>query len=145
MPRLEDHLCFAVYAANHAFTAAYRPWLEALGLTYPQYLVLLLLWERDAQAVKEIGARLYLDSGTLTPLLKRMEANGLVTRRRDAADERVVRIALTAKGQALRAEGAALWDRMGCMLGGEATALGALRTEVTELAARLREGVRTGG
>ena len=142
MPRLEDHLCFAVYAANHAFTAAYRPLLEPLGLTYPQYLVLLLLWERDAQAVKEIGARLHLDSGTLTPLLKRMEANDLVSRRRDAEDERRVRIALTAKGEALRAEAASLWDRMGCMLEGEGATLGALRAQVAGLAERLRDAAK---
>jgi DNA-binding MarR family transcriptional regulator len=97
-----SQLCFAVYSASHAFTRAYRPLLEALGLTYPQYLVMLVLWGEDGLSVKEIGGRLFLDSGTLTPLLKRLEGAGLVQRRRDQGDERVVRILLTAEGRALR-------------------------------------------
>lgn len=99
--RLSDQLCFAIYSAGHAFTRAYKPHLERLGLTYPQYLVMLVLWERDDLPVKAIGERLALDSGTLTPLLKRLEASRLITRRRDPADERSVRIALTAEGRAL--------------------------------------------
>ncbi|HVI52924.1 MAG TPA: MarR family transcriptional regulator [Candidatus Sulfotelmatobacter sp.] len=99
---LSSQLCFAVYSTAHAFNRLYKPFLDRLGLTYPQYLVMLVLWEQDGLAVKEIGALLHLDSGTLTPLLKRLEAAGLISRRRDAADERQVRIALTNQGRALR-------------------------------------------
>ena len=99
--RLEDHLCFAVYSASRALTRAYAPLLAPFGLTYPQYLALLVLWEQDAVSVSQLGERLGLDSATLTPMLKRLEAQGIVTRERDAADERVVRIRLTAEGRAL--------------------------------------------
>src|SRR3954463_16375045 len=88
--QLDNQLCFAVYAAAHAFNATYKPLLEPLGLTYPQYLAMLVLWEEDGVTVSAIGSRLGLDSGTLTPLLKRLEAAGLVSRLRDAADERQV-------------------------------------------------------
>ena len=100
--RLDRQLCFAVYAASHAFTRLYKPRLEALGLTYPQYLVLLALWGEENQTVKSLGQKLFLDSGTLTPLLKRLEAAGHVTRRRDSTDERQVRIGLTEQGRILR-------------------------------------------
>lgn len=100
--RLEDQLCFALYAASRAMTAVYAPLLDALGLTYPQYLVLLVLWDHDGERVSRIGERLELDSATLTPLLKRLEARGLVERRRSAADERVVEVFLTAEGKRLR-------------------------------------------
>src|SRR5438477_2462339 len=99
---LGNQLCFAVYSTAHAFNRFYKPLLDRLGLTYPQYLVMLVLWEQDGVAVKEIGERLYLDSGTLTPLLKRMEAAGLVKRTRSTEDERQVLIALTPQGQALK-------------------------------------------
>lgn len=100
--KLEWQLCFPLYAASNLLTRLYRPALDDLGLTYPQYLVMLVLWETDRQSVGQIGRRLYLDSGTLTPLLKRMETNGLVARRRDADDERRVLITLTKAGDALR-------------------------------------------
>jgi DNA-binding MarR family transcriptional regulator len=100
--QLNDMLCFTVYSTAHAFNRVYKPLLDALGLTYPQYLVMLGLWERDGVTVKQIGEQLHLDSGTLTPLLKRLESAGLVRRARDAADERQVRISLTPKGTALR-------------------------------------------
>jgi DNA-binding MarR family transcriptional regulator len=99
---LGNQLCFAVYSTAHAFNRVYKPLLERLGLTYPQYLVMLVLWERDGVPVKDIGQRLFLDSGTLTPLLKRLEAAGLVKRTRSTEDERQLRIALTSQGQALR-------------------------------------------
>ena len=108
-------LCFAVYSASHAFTRAYRKLLEPLGLTYPQYLVMLVLWERDGMRVKEIGAKLYLDSGTLTPLLKRLENLGLVRRVRDARDERQVSILLTAIGRGLEARAATIPADLICM------------------------------
>jgi len=87
--RLDNQLCFAVYSTAHAFNRVYKPLLDKLGLTYPQYLVMLVLWEQDGVAVKEIGERLYLDSGTLTPLLKRMEAAGLVNRTIDGREHRL--------------------------------------------------------
>src|SRR6478736_8843336 len=87
---LDNQICFAVYSAAHAFNLVYKPLLERLGLTYPQYLVMLVLWERDGVPVKEIGDRLFLDSGTLTPLLKRLEGMGLVKRTRSTEDERQV-------------------------------------------------------
>jgi MarR family transcriptional regulator, organic hydroperoxide resistance regulator len=98
---LDDQLCFALYAASRAVTARYRPMLDELGVTYPQYLVLMLLWEEDGQTVGQLGARLALDSGTLSPLLKRLTAAGLVTRHRRADDERSVSIRLTDAGRAL--------------------------------------------
>ena len=106
--RLDNQVCFALYSASLAMTKLYKPLLDALGLTYPQYLVMLVLWEQDGLTVSELGERLYLDSGTLTPLLKRLEAAGLVARQRDAQDERRVRIALTPAGQALRTQAEAI-------------------------------------
>jgi len=100
--KLGSMLCFTVYSTAHAFNRAYKPLLDALGVTYPQYLALFALWERDDMTVKELGELLHLDSGTLTPLLKRLEAMGLVRRARDAHDERSVRISLTPAGTALK-------------------------------------------
>jgi len=100
--RLENQICFAVYSATHAFNRVYKPLLDRLGLTYPQYLVMLVLWERDHVSVKDIGQRLYLDSGTLTPLLKRLEQAGMIRRARSTEDERQVLIDLTPQGQALK-------------------------------------------
>ena len=100
--RLDNQLCFSIYAASRAITRAYRPLLEPFGLTYPQDLVLLTLWEKDGQTVNEIGQRLYLDSGTLTPLLKRMESSKFLERRRAKTDERKVEVWLGAKGTELR-------------------------------------------
>ncbi|RXH24033.1 MarR family winged helix-turn-helix transcriptional regulator [Bradyrhizobium zhanjiangense] len=100
--RLDNQICFAVYSAAHAFNRVYKPLLERLGLTYPQYLVMLVLWERDDVPVKDIGEKLFLDSGTLTPLLKRLEAAHLVKRTRSSEDERQVLIALTPQGYALK-------------------------------------------
>src|SRR5882757_3477874 len=100
--RLTSQLCFAVYSTAHAFNRIYKPLLDRIGLTYPQYIVMLVLWERDGLAVKAIGERLFLDSGTLTPLLKRLEAAHLIKRTRSTEDERQVLIALTPQGQALQ-------------------------------------------
>ena len=100
--RLDQQLCFAVYSASHAFTRFYRPLLAQLGVTYPQYLVLLTLWEENGLTVTAIGDRLLLDSGTLTPVLKRLEALGFVTRTRSTADERQVIVQLTERGAALQ-------------------------------------------
>lgn len=110
--KLEWQLCFPLYAASNLLTRLYRPALDELGLTYPQYLVMLVLWEADGQSVSQIGRRLYLDSGTLTPLLKRMEANGFLTRRRDAEDERRVLVSLTEQGDTLRNAARCVPERM---------------------------------
>jgi len=99
---LDEQICFAVYSAAHAFNRTYRPFLAELELTYPQYLVMLVLWEQDGQGVKAIGDRLMLDSGTLTPLLKRLEGNGFILRKRGREDERQVLVELTVSGRALR-------------------------------------------
>ncbi len=113
MLKLDNQLCFAVYSASLAMTRLYKPLLEKLHLTYPQYLVMLVLWERDGLMVSELGTELSLDSGTLTPLLKRLEANGLVSRMRDVADERRVHITLTAAGRKLKSRAASV---PGCLL-----------------------------
>jgi MarR family transcriptional regulator, organic hydroperoxide resistance regulator len=123
---LGNQLCFAVYSTAHAFNRVYKPLLDRLGVTYPQYLVMLALWERDGVPVKDIGERLFLDSGTLTPLLKRLEAARLVKRARSREDERQVLVALTPQGQALKekARGVppAILAASGCSLG-ELTAM----------------------
>ena len=133
--RLDDQLCFSIYAASHAFTRFYKPLLEPLGLTYPQYLVLLTLWESDGLPLKAIGERLGLDSGTLTPLLRRMEEAGLLTRRRDAADERQVVVRLSTKGKRLEAKAAAFPQQIGAA----ASCSGAELQALTRLMFRLRD------
>jgi DNA-binding MarR family transcriptional regulator len=138
--RLDDQLCFALHAASRAVTAAYQPLLDELGITYPQYLVLLTLWEEDGLRVSRIGERLFLDSATLTPLLKRLEANGIVERRRSTEDERVVEIFLTAAGKRLkrRAESVprALVGRCNMSL----SDISRLRSELQALTRTLRDG-----
>ena len=105
---LDNQVCFALYSTSLAMTKIYKPLLAPLGLTYPQYLAMLVLWEQDGIMVSELGERLYLDSGTLTPLLKRLEATGLVARLRDVADERRVHVTLTAAGRKLKAKAAVI-------------------------------------
>ena len=107
-PRLDDFLCFAVYAAGHAFNRVYKPLLDELGLTYPQYLVMTALWGDDDLTVGALGGQLSLEYSTLTPLLKRLEALGMVSRRRDPLDERQVRVRLTARGKALQQKASGL-------------------------------------
>jgi len=135
--KLDSMLCFAVYAAGHAFTRFYKPRLDALGLTYPQYLVFLVLWESDDLTVKALGDKLFLDSGTITPLLKRLEARGLVRRQRDAMDERQVRILLTEAGRALRTQALAIPLAVGTALGGDVAAAAAMREGLQKLRERL--------
>ncbi|MDX1754789.1 MAG: MarR family transcriptional regulator [Marinobacter sp.] len=134
---LDNQLCFAIYAANRAVTARYRPILSELGLTYPQYLVMLVLWEADGAVesvrVSEIGRRLRLDTGTLTPLLKRLQSNGLLDRRRDPADERVVTITLTARGREMRQRALAIPGQLVCGTNLEPDRLLALREELRSL------------
>jgi len=134
---LDSMLCFAVYAAGHAFTRFYKPRLDAIGLTYPQYLVFLVLWEQDGLTVKALGEKLFLDSGTITPLIKRLEARGLVRRQRDAADERQVRIHLTPEGRALRDKALAVPLAVGDALDGDAEAGAAMRLSLHRLRERL--------
>ena len=129
--KLERQLCFAVYSTAHAFTRAYKPILDKVGLTYPQYLVMLALWEKSEQPVKAIGEQLDLDSGTLSPLLKRLEQSGLVKRTRDSRDERQVIVSLTEKGRAMRSEidtiMSAIGQAAGCTLEEMKTIRGLLR------------------
>jgi DNA-binding MarR family transcriptional regulator len=140
---LDDQLCFALYAAQRAMTRAYAPLLEPLGITYPQYLVMIVLWEEDGASVKRIGERLALDSGTLTPLLKRLEQQGLVARRRSEEDERVVHIDLTQAGKALRAKAKRIPHTLACRAGFDVESrrgregIAELRRELLALRARL--------
>lgn len=136
--RLENQLCFALHAASRAMTSAYQPLLEALGITYPQYLVLLLLWEQDGVRVSQLGERLYLDSGTLTPLLKRLESRGLVERRRSAEDERVVEVFLTAAGKKAKRRAADVPAAMLCKTGLSLAELEKLRTTLQGLTRKLQ-------
>jgi MarR family transcriptional regulator, organic hydroperoxide resistance regulator len=116
MFKLENQLCFALYEASRATIDVYRPLLDKLGITYPQYLVLLILWERGTSSVKEIGKLLHLDSGTLSPLLKRLETTGFVKRQRRVNDERVVDISPTTEGNLLQQRAAAIPERLVCEL-----------------------------
>lgn len=117
---LDRQLCFPLYAASRLVTQLYNPLLKELGITYPQYLVLLVLWEKDGQPVSAIGRRLYLESNTLTPLLKRLEEKGMVVRKRSEEDERVVAVALTEKGRALKAKAVCIPEQIiGALSAGE--------------------------
>jgi MarR family transcriptional regulator, organic hydroperoxide resistance regulator len=135
--QLSNQLCFAIYSTAHAFNRVYKPLLDRLGLTYPQYLVMLVLWEKDGVTVKEIGDRLFLDSGTLTPLLKRLEAAHLLRRTRSTEDERQVLISLSPHGQALkekaRAVPQAILAASACSVG----ELSAIRNDLVTLRDRL--------
>ena len=132
---LDKQVCFALYSATRAVTQLYRPVLDALGLTYPQYLVMLVLWERGASLVKELGQALDLDSGTLSPLLKRLEAQGYVRRERCVDDERTVRIHLTEQGAALRTRASSVPSRIAGATGMELVELEALRQNLVSLTA----------
>jgi DNA-binding MarR family transcriptional regulator len=136
-PRLDRQVCFALYSASRAATAVYRPVLEDLGLTYPQYLVMLVLWESEPTGVKELGLDLGLDSGTLSPLLKRLEAMGLVERRRSAEDERRVAIHLTPAGRALSIKSNAIPQRLAEAAGLSEVELEQLRSTLERLTAAL--------
>ncbi|MGV2099764.1 MarR family winged helix-turn-helix transcriptional regulator [Rhizobium sp. 21-4511-3d] len=133
--KLERQLCFAVYSTAHAFTRAYKPILDKVGLTYPQYLAMLVLWEKSELPVKTIGEKLDLDSGTLSPLLKRLEQNGLIKRTRDLRDERQVLVSLTPKGDAMRGE-------VDTIMGSIGEAIGCTLEEMTEIR-KLLEGLRS--
>lgn len=131
--KLDNQLCFALYATAHFYNKLYKPLLDPMELTYPQYLVMLVLWEGDDLTVKEVGQRLLLDSGTLTPLLKRLEAAGRVRRTRDLEDERQVRITLTSEGQALKRIAATIPAEINLATGLGATRIEHLRSELIAL------------
>lgn len=137
--QLDQQLCFALYSASLQVTKLYKTHLDPLGLTYPQYLVMLVLWAQDDQAVSDLGARLGLDSGTLTPLLKRLESKGWLTRARDTTDERRVRVNLTPSGHALKGRARAVPQAMRCLMGGTDADLTALRGALHALRQRLTD------
>jgi len=141
---LDRQLCFALYTASRAVVRAYAPLLEDAGLTYPQYVTMLVLWEDQdrPRSIGELGERLQLDSGTLTPLLKRLASMGYLTRSRDAEDERRVLVTLTAEGLALRDRLAAVPESFLACLGMDVADASALRDQLTELAASLEAGSR---
>ncbi|MBO0895728.1 MULTISPECIES: MarR family winged helix-turn-helix transcriptional regulator [Arthrobacter] len=136
---LHRQVCFSLYSASRAATAVYRPLLDQLGLTYPQYLVLTVLWEKDGSSVRELGRSLELDSGTLSPLLKRLEAAGLVVRKRSTADERRVDIHLTENGRALQAQALDLPQRVAEAAGLEPEELQALQETLAKVTRALRD------
>lgn len=135
--RLDRQVCFALYSANLAMGKLYRGLLRELDLTYPQYLVMLVLWERDGLTVSEIGERLYLDSATLTPLLKRLEVAGRVSRRRDSGDERQVIVILTEAGRALKAQAQGVPEQVFCAVASDLPALKSLKQELESLREKL--------
>lgn len=143
-PLLDEQLCFALYAAQRAVTAAYRPLLDELGLTYPQYLVLLVLWERGETTVKDLAGALRLDYGTVSPLLKRLEAAGLVRRERSARDERSVLVACTGRGEELRERAARVPGALLTTTGLDQAEVARLREELWRLAERAARAPSTG-
>jgi DNA-binding MarR family transcriptional regulator len=134
---LDHQLCFALYAASLAMTKTYKPLLAPLGLTYPQYLAMLVLWEQDGISVSQLGERLTLDSGTLTPLLKRLAAIGLLQRQRDAVDERRVLLRLTEPGRALKAQALAVPQAIACATACDLQQIGVLAAQLTALRSQL--------
>jgi DNA-binding MarR family transcriptional regulator len=138
-PLLDNQFCFALYSTGLAMNKVYRKLLRKLDLTYPQYLVMLVLWERDGVTVSDIGARLFLDSATLTPLLKRLEAAGLVTRSRSAADERQVVVALSDAGRAMAREAGEIQAQVSCATGCAPDALEMIKRQLEGLRAKLAE------
>lgn len=130
---LDQQFCFALYSASLAMTKTYKPLLDQLGLTYPQYLVMLVLWEKDGILVKDIGEALFLDSGTLTPLLKRLEAAHLLQRQRDPQDERQVRIYLKEEGRTLKIAAHTIPQQILCASGQDAKQLGELRQQLKKV------------
>lgn len=137
--KLENQLCFSIYAASRAITKIYRPYLDKLGITYPQYLVMLILWENGTMTLRDLGNKLYLDSGTLTPLLKRLEGMKLIKRERSKEDERILCITITEKGLEMKPEAIKIPE---CILGSMNTDLAFLanlKNEVDKLLIELKE------
>jgi MarR family transcriptional regulator, organic hydroperoxide resistance regulator len=142
VPKLDDFLCFAIYSANLAFNRVYKPVLDELGLTYPQYIVLVALYEQDDQTVSSLGEKLFLDSSTLTPLLKRMESMGHLTRQRNPVDEREVRLRLTPQGRSVREKVALARGELVKATGLGVTDFRRLREELVKLRSNLSNAVR---
>jgi MarR family transcriptional regulator, organic hydroperoxide resistance regulator len=140
--KLDDILCFAIYSTNLAVNRVYKPLLDKLGLTYPQFLVLVALYKQDDQTVGDLGNQLFLDSSTLTPLLKRMESAGYLTRQRDPADERQVRIRLTRRGRSAREKSVGYLDGLVSSSGLDPSAYVQLREELTKLRDNLFKAAR---
>lgn len=134
---LEEHLCFSLYACSRAILRLYRPYLDELQLTYPQYLVLVTLWQEQQSTIKELGEALDLDTGTLTPLLKRMESAGLLIRRRDTVDQRVVNIHITPEGKALQKKAACIPQSLLVASGMKEEALGEINATIIGLLQQL--------
>lgn len=140
-PKLDDFLCFAIYSANLAVNRVYKPVLDQLGLTYPQYIVLVALYEQDGQTVGGLGDKLFLDSSTLTPLLKRLETMGHLTRQRDPEDERQVRVRLTPQGRKVREQAIAFRDDLVKAMGLSAAEFQNLREQMVKLRANMSNAV----
>ncbi len=141
-PPLDRLLCFALHSASRAITNLYRPFLDEVGLTYPQYLVMLVLWERESLTVKELGGLLRLDSGTLSPLLKRLQTRGLLVRTRSATDERSVRVEATDEGRALRQQARDIPQRMVSATGMDLGEVEQLRSTLEDLTTTLNDAAR---
>lgn len=141
--KLDNQLCFVLYAASRVLTKLYGPFLAKLNLTYPQYLVMLVLWEHENLSVSEIGKLLYLDSGTLTPLLKRLEAAGLITRNRLSTDERKVMVALTPQGSAMKKQAASVPAELFCRSGLTVEEFQAIKQNVATLLERMNADVHS--
>ncbi|MCJ8500299.1 MarR family winged helix-turn-helix transcriptional regulator [Desulfatitalea alkaliphila] len=141
--KLDNQLCFVLYAASRMLTKLYGPFLAKLDMTYPQYLVMLVLWEQDHQTVTAIGKRLYLDTGTLTPLLKRLEAQGRISRNRSADDERKVVVTLTQQGKALKNTARSIPEALFCRSGLTLEEFLSLKTSVSDLLLRMDAEMKT--
>jgi MarR family transcriptional regulator, organic hydroperoxide resistance regulator len=137
--KLENQACFPVYALSRVLTAHYKPILDVIDLTYPQYLVMLILWEHRELSVKEIGEKLLLDSGTLTPLLKKLENKRLISRIRSTADERVMMISLSKNGAALKKKAVSIPESFKCSLGLSMEEMGSLRDTITVILERTKQ------
>jgi DNA-binding MarR family transcriptional regulator len=137
--KLENQACFPVYALSRVLTAHYKPILDGIDLTYPQYLVMLILWEHQELSVKEIGEKLLLDSGTLTPLLKKLENKKLISRKRSTADERVVMISLTKNGATLKKRAVSIPESFKCSLGLSNEEMASLRDTITIILERTKQ------
>ncbi len=142
MLKLDNQLCFVLYAASRVLTKLYGPFLAKLNITYPQYLVMLVLWEHDALSVTDICKRLYLDTGTLTPLLKRLEANDLIMRKRLAEDERKVMVTLTAQGNALKKQATSVPEELFCRSGLTVDEFLSIKQNVGALLQRMDEDLK---
>ncbi|WP_420138911.1 MarR family winged helix-turn-helix transcriptional regulator [Sphingomonas sp.] len=141
---LDRFLCFAVYSTGLAFNRVYKPLLDRLDLTYPQYLAMVALWQEDGQTVSQLGEKLFLESNTLTPLIKRLEAAGYVNRRRDTKDERVVRVSLTDAGRALAQQAACLPEQILQATGVSEAQLGDMHAALTALRTNLQAATTAG-